>query len=236
MASSNAEQVQRAVLALCPEFARHGSDSLGEPAPARNDRTLCRHFMSCLLSSQVPYELAWAAALEIEGSGILSDAAPDCLIDALRRVLATPLCVNGRMRRYRFYNTKADQLARCWTVFQSEGGLRSLIDGFGLDQDARAWLVRCAPGLGPKQASMFLRDIGFSHDLAVLDRHILDYMALVGLSQAATRNVSGMSHYLKLEDRLRIHASGLGYSLGDFDRAVWVVMRVRSDVAHGCQA
>ena len=172
----------------------------------------------------------------IEEAGILSDAAPDFLSDALRRVLATPLCVNGRMRRYRFYNTKADQLARSWIVFQSEGGLRSLIDGFEQDQDARAWLVHCAPGLGPKQASMFLRDIGFSQDLAVLDRHILDYMALVGLHSAGARNVAGLGRYRKLEDQLRVHASDLGYSLGDLDRAIWVVMRVRSDAAHGCQA
>lgn len=234
MMSMHAERVRKAVLDICPEVASLTPHPGSDRALQHDDRTLWRHFMRCLLSSQVTYELACAAALEIEDAGILTASSPEVVAADLKAILARPLLVDGRMRRYRFYNTKASQLAGSWCVIQEAGGFGTLVEAFNDDHGARQWLVRCAPGLGPKQASMFLRDIGFSEDLAVLDRHTLDYMALVGLCEAGPRHVSGMGRYLVLEDQLRGHAAEVGYSLGHLDRAIWVVMRVRADAARGC--
>ena len=39
--------------------------------------------------------------------------------------------------------------------------------------ELREWLVKNVKGLGYKEASHFLRNIGKSEDLAILDRHIL---------------------------------------------------------------
>lgn len=231
MMSMHAERVRQAVLDLCPEVVGLVPDRGRECALQHDDRTLWRHFMTCLLSSQVTYEMACAAALEIEEAGTLAASTPEVVAADLKAILARPLFVDGRMRRYRFYNTKASQLARSWSAVQEAGGLGAVVDAFNDDHGARRWLVRCAPGLGIKQASMFLRDIGFSQDLAVLDRHTLDYMTLIGLYEAGPRHVSGMARYLMLEDRLRAHAAELGYSLGHLDRAIWVVMRVRANAA-----
>lgn len=234
MMSISAERVQRAILTICPDVAIE--EGCGRRDVARDDRTLWRQFMICLLSSQVKYELACAAALDIEDAGILTSSTPETIAADLYAILARPFWVDGQMRRYRFYNTKASQLARSWTIIQAEGGLGSLVDAFDDDRAARKWLVRHLPGLGFKQASMFLRDIGFSQDLAVLDRHTLDYMALVGLRAPGQRYVQTSSQYLGLEDSLRDHASGLGYSLGHLDRAIWVVMRARAQIAGGSRA
>lgn len=233
MTSTTAERVQQAVLAVCPDVAPLAGGWKIRGAP--DDRALWRQFMKCLLSSQVRYELACAAALEIEGAGVLVSSTPEAIAASVRAILARPFRVDGQMRRYRFYNTKASQLARSWTIIQAEGGLRSLVDAFEDDHGARRWFVQRAPGLGLKQASMFLRDIGFSHDLAVLDRHTLDYMALVGLCTPGPRYVSTTDRYLRLEARLRDHAFQLGYSLGHLDRAIWVVMRARAQIAGECQ-
>lgn len=234
MTSISAERVQQAVLTVCPDVAIEVQGWRREVA--RDEGTLWRQFMNCLLSSQVKYELACAAALEIEDAGILTSSTPEAIAADLCAILARPFRVDGQMRRYRFYNTKASQLARSWTIIRTEGGLGSLVDAFEDDRGARKWLVQHLPGLGFKQASMFLRDIGFSQDLAVLDRHTLDYMALVGLRAPGQRYVPTGSQYLGLEDRLRDHASGLGYSLGHLDRAIWVVMRARAQIAGGSRA
>lgn len=230
----SAESVQHAVLAVCPDIAVDAPR--WRRKVAHDDRTLWRQFMNCLLSSQVKYELACAAALEIENAGILASATPETLAADLRAILARPFRADGRMGRYRFYNTKASQLARSWTIIQAEGGLAQLVDTFEDGHSARRWLVQRAPGLGFKQASMFLRDIGFGYDLAVLDRHTLDYMALVGLSAAGRRSVSSSNLYLVLENRLREHARELGYSVGHLDRAIWIVMRVRAQMSGGAEA
>lgn len=232
MTSLHAQQVKQAVVALCPEVAE---DYRTGDRSGPDDRTLWRLFMNCLLSSQVPYELAYAAAQEIDEAGVLMSAPLEAIIADVRAVLSRPISVDGRLRRYRFHNTKAAQLARSWVAVQAAGGLGPLVGGFQDDHAARRWFIRNAPGLGPKQASMFLRDIGYSHDLAVLDRHTLDYMVLAGLCPAGPRFVSSLSRYLELEERLRDHAKSLGHSLGHLDRAIWVVMRVRTrEVRGGC--
>lgn len=228
MISLESSRVRNAVLAICPELDANQSTWLAKPAEGpEGDRSLWRSFTGCLLSSQVPFEVAEAAADEIFSADAMERAAADGSDAPLREILGRPIDVNGRARRYRFYNVKATQLARSWSiVHETAGGLRSLLQTFPDDKSAREWLVSCAPGLGLKQASMFLRDIGYSQDLAVLDRHILDYMAIMGLGPPGLRHVSGLGRYRELENRLRDHAHGLGYSLGHLDRAIWIVMRV----------
>ena len=234
MTSLHAHQVKQAVVALCPEVAAD-YDRAGD-ASGRDDRTLWRQFMNCLLSSQVPYELACAAAQAIDEASVLTNGTLEATIADVRTVLSRPLCVEGRLRRYRFYNSKAAQLARSWVTIQAAGGLAPLVDGFQDDHAARRWFIDNAPGVGPKQASMFLRDIGYSQDLAVLDRHTLDYMVLAGLCPPGPRFVSSLSRYLELEALLRDHARSLGHSLGHLDRAIWVVMRVRTAHYQGGRA
>ena len=73
---------------------------------------------------------------------------------------------------------------------------------------------------------MFLRNAGISYDLAVLDRHVLNYMAAIGLYTGAERAISTLSHYRTQEDKLISHANRLGFAVGLLDWAIWIVMRV----------
>lgn len=239
MTSFESLHVRHAVLAICPDLPADKPvwADVDDACPDA-DHDLWRAFTGCLLSSQVPFALAEAAADEIMSARAIERAAAAGSDEPLREILAHPITVEGRPRRYRFYNVKATQLARSWSiVHRAAGGLGPLLRTFPDDRSARRWLVRLAPGLGPKQASMFLRDIGYSQDLAVLDRHILDYMALMGLAPAGLRHVSSLPRYRELEDRLREHARGLGYSLGRLDKAIWIVMRVarRENVRSLCE-
>ncbi|MEA4967094.1 MAG: hypothetical protein VB048_03105, partial [Bacteroidaceae bacterium] len=45
--------------------------------------------------------------------------------------------------------------------------------------EARNSLISICVGMGYKQSSMFLRNIGFCFDLAIIDTHIIDYLKLV---------------------------------------------------------
>ncbi|GLS17013.1 hypothetical protein GCM10007874_00280 [Labrys miyagiensis] len=90
----------------------------------------------------------------------------------------------------------------------------------------RDWLVEMAPGFGPKQASMFLRNTGVSYDLAILDRHVLDYMRLIGLRTAQSKPLTTMKRYRCDELSMCDHARALGFPVGILDWAIWIVMRV----------
>jgi N-glycosylase/DNA lyase len=96
----------------------------------------------------------------------------------------------------------------------------------GTGEAIREWLVDNAPGIGPKQASMFVRNVGLSYELAILDRHVLNYMIALDITPTPIRQTSALRPYLKGETALRVHADHIGVSVGLLDWAIWIVMRV----------
>lgn len=219
------ERIRHAVGVVGVEIDRRLRD---EGDPPRTEAELWTELSCCVLSSQVPYSLAQAASARLHTSEIFLDLgqSADQLETAIIRLLTESLPVGGEQRRYRFPNSRARQLAVTWdAVRRNGGGLIDLLQGFADHRAGRAWFVQNAPGLGPKQSSMFLRNIGVTYELAVLDRHVMNYMAVVGLSEAGPA-ARTMSDYVREEQVLTAHAQGFGLPVGVLDWAVWIVMRV----------
>ncbi len=220
-----------------PERIRHAVGVVGAeidrqlnaaPQEAWTETRLWTELACCVLSSQVPYATAQAAAFRVDASGVLVDASlsTEALEASLADLLRQPLEIESGLRRYRFPDSRARQLAATAAkVRRHADGLTDLLAGFGAVESARDWFVAHAPGLGPKQASMFLRNVGASYNLAILDRHVINYMMIVGLTAnpAPTRR---MADYRRDEIILRDHAAGVGLPVGFLDWAVWIVMRV----------
>jgi N-glycosylase/DNA lyase len=147
-------------------------------------------------------------------------------------ILHGTLPIDGKFRRYRFPAAKSAQLAAAKSnITGCFGSLIEALTHYSDVEDTRRWLVQHAPGLGPKQASMFLRNLGASDEMAILDRHILAYMSLTGLCHESRTSIGNYKSYKFYEAVLRDHANSLGYTLGLFDWALWVVMRVLVDVS-----
>ncbi|WP_342868304.1 DNA lyase [Hoeflea sp. AS60] len=220
----DAAQIMTAVASICPEIQQR----VDRTTPCGDERSLWWELSSCVLSSQVPYSLATAAADAIDQSNLLFDPVCDDQLEVrLEDVLRKPLTIAGRLRTYRFPSAKAAQLARTYYRIHCEAdSLSSLLAGFSTASDARKWLVDHAPGLGPKQASMFLRNIGTSYDLAVIDRHVLRYMEITGVLPHNGGAITSLKRYRNAESTLRTHADSVTCSVGIMDWAIWIVMRV----------
>jgi N-glycosylase/DNA lyase len=221
------QNLLNAVAAICPDIVRR----VMQASNPLDERRLWWELSSCILSSQVPYALAIAAADKIDAEELLlnNHNNSDALVQRLVGVLSTPLIVEGRPRSYRFPVARARHLAATRTVISSENcSLRELIDGFNDASEARVWFVKHVPGVGPKQASMFLRNAGMSYDLAILDRHVLNYMSKLGIYSGANLFITGLTHYRRHEAELREHAQELECPVGLLDWAIWIVMRVAS--------
>jgi N-glycosylase/DNA lyase len=222
---NDAARLEYAVAAICPEIEERAKRSQN----ALDERSLWWELSCCLLSSQVPYRLAVATADALDKRQLLlNTSAPQAdLADEILVVLRQPVLVDGSLRNYRFPRSKSIQLASARaSVSQESGDLCSLVHAFGNAASARAWLVSNVSGIGPKQASMFLRNAGISYDLAVLDRHVLNYMSLIGLYKGTERAISKLPQYHTQEDKLISHANRLGFAVGLLDWAIWIVMRV----------
>lgn len=223
--SYTATELAAAVSAICPDI--EDTIRAKRAGNVHDEAMLWRELSCCVLSSQVPYELAVEYAGQIaEASLLTSPVSQVVLALRLEALLRTPALVDGRKRMYRFPRSKAQQLARTRAAVTAAGGsLTRLINSFESPTAAREWFSTSAPGVGPKQASMFLRNVGLSYELAVLDRHVISYMhaqELLSSEESLARLVS----YSRVEEKLSSHAAQLGHEVGYLDWAIWIVMRV----------
>jgi len=80
------------------------------------------------------------------------------------------------------------------------------------------WLVKNISGIGYKEASHFLRNIGFTN-LAIVDFHILNLLARHGLIEKP--KTLTRKKYLEIEEVLRAIAEKLDLNLAELDLYLW---------------
>jgi len=82
----------------------------------------------------------------------------------------------------------------------------------------RKWLAENVRGIGYKEASHFMRNIGFT-DVAIIDFHIIDLLVRYGL--IARPKTLTPKKYLEIEAVLRGVAKKAGLNLAELDLCLW---------------
>lgn len=120
----------------------------------------------------------------------------------------------NRLRKmgHRFYSNRAEFICEA----RRFRNIKNIIKKFSDAKSAREWLVKNVKGIGYKEASHFLRNVGFD-DIAILDRHILSVMHEHGMIDRAPKTLTGKK-YLEIEGKL---AKRLGISLAELDLYLW---------------
>ncbi|HRR30635.1 MAG TPA: N-glycosylase/DNA lyase [Candidatus Sumerlaeia bacterium] len=117
--------------------------------------------------------------------------------------------------RARFHRTKSRNICA------ARANLSALIERLSAPpNELRRWLVENIRGIGWKEASHFLRNIGLGGDLAILDRHILRQLAAFGVIPAVPRSMSA-SQYLQIEERMREWAACVNIPIAHLDLLFW---------------
>ncbi len=116
---------------------------------------------------------------------------------------------------HRFPNTRARYIVEARKFAHN---LKQILAGFPDGKSARDWLVRNVKGLGMKEASHFLRNIGYP-DVAIIDFHIIDLLVREGLIERSKTFTK--KRYLEIEKLLEAIARKLGITLGELDLYLW---------------
>lgn len=198
-----------------------------------SEDALWRELVACMLGSRVRFEIAGAALERLVSADLLSSKRRTSRFeeyehDVLRILASTgdPWSALPRVR-YPFPRVRAGYIRRAAERIYGRGEtIRGLLAAAGDVRDARRLLTTDVPGLGPKQASLFLRNTGYATHVAVLDVHVLTYMNWLGLTTVWTRVVPRLRTYELLEDVFVEHSFSHGHPPDRFDLAVWVVIRV----------
>ena len=102
--------------------------------------------------------------------------------------------------RYPFSRVRANQIRRAAEqLCETKCTLRSYLESSRDIRAARRRLALEVSGLGPKQASLFLRNVGYGAHVAVLDVHVLTYMYWAGLTETPIASVATLRRYEALE-------------------------------------
>ena len=96
--------------------------------------------------------------------------------------------------------------------------IKDVIKHFKDENKLRDWIVKNIKGIGYKEASHFLRNIGYNN-FAILDFHVVDNLIkhkVVKRPKSWTKE-----KYLEIEDKLRGVAGKANLSLGELDLYLW---------------
>jgi N-glycosylase/DNA lyase len=181
----------------------------------------------CILSSNVHYETAYSALLQLRTKRLIetSGCSLKLIATELRRPIYLPRRKDGSFRRYRFSRRRACDIVRARRyVYQMIGGVRKLLERTDNAYEMRDFLAGNVPGLGLKEASHFLRNVKFSDSLAIIDSHVAHY---IKTSFPEVQNVDHFAHrtYLEFERLMQNVAASHNMSLAVLDMAIWEWMR-----------
>ena len=230
MISSNETRLLRAIDAVGLDLTSR--DAWRRDWNERGEHDLWINLAACILGSQVRSEDAIRAAGLLSTRGLLTaiDRDWDRYETDVRRSISGQIADTGgaTVRGLRFSADKARYVrgAAEWIV-ESGGSIGSILKHYDSATSARKELVRFVPGLGYKQASLFLRNVGFASEFAILDSHILRFMRDLELTSEATARTP--AQYLRFETVLAQFATARQMPMHIFDVAVWIVMRVLAE-------
>lgn len=215
--------IENAIRDVCSALDENNHQS---PTWSRmNEDDLWRELVACVLGSRVRFEDAHAAVERMDEMKLLTNRRRSRRFDQYEEDMVTALSGG-----YPFYRVRAKQIRRAAErLYGSRGSVREFLDDARDTREARRRLASEVPGLGPKQASLFLRNIGYATHVAVLDVHVLTYMSWVGLTEEIVKSISTVRKYEMLEDSFIEHSYSLGYTPDRFDLAVWVVVKVAKE-------
>lgn len=117
-------------------------------------------------------------------------------------------------RRTRFHNKKADYIVLARGRFD-KSILKSKDKFF-----TREWLVKNIKGMGYKEASHFLRNIGLGSGMAILDRHILKNLLSFGAISRIPPSLTP-KNYLDIERKALEFARKIKIPIEELDLLFW---------------
>jgi len=173
-----------------------------------SDRDLFAELAFCILTPQSRARTCWPAIERLRCGDLLFVGTADEILDELKNV--------------RFKERKARYIVSARNQFTKDGQLsiRSILEVFSDPFALREWLVENVMGLGYKEAGHFLRNVGLGEDLAILDRHILKNLVLLGVIDEIPKSLT-KKRYLDIEQRMIAFSNETKIPMGHLDMVLW---------------
>jgi Thermostable 8-oxoguanine DNA glycosylase len=173
-----------------------------------SEESVFAELVFCILTPQSKARLCWAAVENLMNKKLLLRGDKNQIIRELNGV--------------RFKYKKAEYIVEARRQYSIDGkiAIKPRIDQFTDVYDAREWLVENVKGIGYKEASHFLRNIGLGENLAILDRHILKNLNSIGLIDKIPGSLL-RERYFEIERKMYKFAEKIDIPMSQLDLVLW---------------
>jgi len=192
------------------------------------DEDIFSELCFCILTPQTKAVFCDEAIKELKESDLLFEGDKNAISKRLKGLV-------------RFHNNKANYIVEARKLFSAQGGSAPTRGGFAFGESGgrsrnsldiksklapkdilktREWLVKNIKGLGYKEASHFLRNIGLGKDIAIIDRHILENLKRYGVITKIPDSIN-KSVYINIEEKMQKFSHHVKIPLEELDLLLW---------------
>ncbi len=177
---------------------------------AAGDERIFTELCFCICTPQSRAVLAWAGIEKLASTRLLFTGSVEQIKPHLRQV--------------RFGETKAKRIIEARNKFTVDGRIRikEFIEEFmetNSAQELRDWFDDNVKGFGMKEASHFLRNVGF-RGLAILDSHILENLKEFEILDEVPKSMN-RRQYLEIEEKMKEFSKKIGIPFDELDLTLW---------------
>ena len=171
-----------------------------------DDERIFVELVFCLLTPQSKARICWDAVLNLLEKNLLFKG---------------DICQISKNLNVRFKNNKARYIVEARKFFTKNNrmDIKSKLKDFNNIFELRDWLVQNVKGVGYKETSHFLRNIGLGENLAILDRHILKNLKLFKVIKEIP--ILSRKRYYEVENKMRKFADKIAIPMTHLDLLLW---------------
>ena len=118
---------------------------------------------------------------------------------------------------HRFPNTRTKFIIE---ARKYKNNIKEILSSFENEFYMRDWVVNNIKGVGMKEASHFLRNIGYKN-LAIIDFHIIDLLSEYRIIEKPKTSSLSKKRYIEIEDELKKIAEKTDLNLSQLDLYLW---------------
>jgi len=174
-----------------------------------SDERIFAELSFCICTPQSKATTAWNAIVALMKNGLLYRGDVEEIIPFLNVV--------------RFGQNKSKYIVEARKKFTVDNKIqiKEFVQSFIDPIELREWLAENVKGLGMKESSHFIRNIGRSENqLAILDVHILKNLKEYGVVEKIPETLS-KKEYLKIENKMKEFSKQIGVPIDELDMLFW---------------
>ena len=172
------------------------------------DKDIFAELVFCILTPQANGKSCWAAVENMIRKNILYKGEFHQILKEIKGA--------------RFIYKKSAYIIEAREKFLGDDkvSVRTIISRINDSHRARDWLVNNLKGIGYKEASHLLRNIGFEGNLAILDRHILKNLHYYEVVNELPSSLS-RKRYLEIEGKMTKFSKSVNIPMDHLDLLFW---------------